>query len=92
MATKHVYHDAMFVCDDACTNVVGNSYNLAIESKKPLIHGDTSFKKVNLTFKRRVIVLKLAKNSRNSLTSRPQTGLESRDFQRFAVYGKGGKT
>ena len=47
----------------ARTDVVGNSCNLATESNKPLIHRDNSLKKVNLTFKRGLIVLKLAKNS-----------------------------
>ena len=32
---------------DACTNVVGNSCNLATESNKPLIHRDNSLRKVN---------------------------------------------
>ena len=48
---------------DACTNVVGNSCNLTTESNKPLIHRDNSLRKVNLTFKRGFMVLKLAKNS-----------------------------
>ena len=45
---------------DARTNVVGNSCNLATESNKPLIHRHNSLRKVNLTFKRGFIVLKLA--------------------------------
>ena len=47
---------------DAYTNMVGNSCNLAIESNKPLIHRDNSSRKLNLTFKRGFIFLKLAKN------------------------------
>ena len=36
---------------DACTNVVGNSCNLANESNKPLFHRDNSLiRRVNLTF------------------------------------------
>ena len=42
---------------DACTNVAGNSCNLATESDKLLIHRDNSLRKVNLTFKRGFIVL-----------------------------------
>ena len=38
-------------------NVVGNSCDLATESIKPIIHGDKSLKKVNLTFKRGFIVI-----------------------------------
>ena len=58
---------------DACSNVVGNSCNLATESNKPLIHRDNSLRKGDLTFKRGfiLIVLNLAKNSAyNSRTSR----------------------
>ena len=48
---------------DACTNVVGNSCNLASESNKPLIHRDNSLEKVNLAFKRGFVVT----NYQNSL-------------------------
>ena len=48
---------------DACTNVVGNSCNLATESNKLFIHRDNSLRKVNLTFKRGFKISKLAKNS-----------------------------
>ena len=48
---------------DARSNVVGNSCNLVTESNKPLIHRDNPLRKVNLTFKRGFIVLKLVKNS-----------------------------
>ena len=45
-----------------CVNVVGNSCDLGNESIKPLIHRDNSLRKVNLTFKRGFIVIKLKKN------------------------------
>ena len=61
LTTKHEQHDAMFLCDIACTNVVDNSCNLATESNIPLIYRDNSLRKVNFTFKRGFIVLKLAK-------------------------------
>ena len=41
---------------DACTNVVGNSCNLATELNIPLIDRDNSSRKVNLTFERGFIV------------------------------------
>ena len=47
----------------AYNNVVANSCILATELNKPLIHGDNSLKKVNLTFKRGFVVLRLAKKS-----------------------------
>ena len=48
---------------DVCTDVVGNSCNLATKSNKPFIRRDKPLKKVNLTFKRGFIVLKLVKIS-----------------------------
>ena len=65
LATKHVHHGANFVSDDSCTIVFSNSFNLATESNKPLIHRDNSLRKVNLAFKRGFIVIKLAKISRH---------------------------
>ena len=62
----------MFVYDDACTNVVTNSCNLATESNKLLIHRENSLRKVNLTLKLGFIVLIPAKNCqcRNSVSFR----------------------
>ena len=54
---------------DAHTHVVGNYCKLATESIKPLIHRDNSSRKANMAFNRGFIVLKLAKNCRNSLAS-----------------------
>ena len=41
-----------------------------LNQKKPLIHRGNSLRKSNLTFELGFIVLKLAKNSSNSLSSR----------------------
>ena len=66
---------------DACTNVVGNSCNLATESNKPLTHRDNSLMNENLTFERGFIVLKLAKNSAViQLSGKWVARSESRDF------------
>ena len=75
---------------DACTNLVGNSYNLASESNKPLNHRDDCLRKINLTFKRGFLVLKLAETFvvihlplDSVLDLKPQMGQEDRSHVTF---------
>ena len=78
---------------DACTNVVGNSCNLAPESNKPFIHRDNSLRKVNLTFKCGFIVIPLPLDSVLDVetgTSNVKTGWQDRSHVTFR--GKLGKT
>ena len=67
---------------DACTDVVGNSCNLATESNKLLNHRDNSLMKINLTFKRGSIVLKKRKSAviqTVSLTLKPERQTRRQD-------------